>query len=1129
MNALKFLLRTSWIEFRAGVSSGIVSFTFIGLSLYLALTLLNAEYMQKLGATDVTRNSATVIYLMVTGFMFFLFFAYAWIFAQPVLRDRNSNLHEIVLTMPVNLSTLLWGRFIGASLSGIVLACSVLFGFTIAPVLEWGGWLPPGSLSDTPWDLYAFTLVWIIIPSCVGIGAIYMMMTMLTRNLAGPMGAAVILVLFWMFSATILVEGDINKTAADIMDPSLFSFALAETDSWTPAQKQSAFLPLSTSFLLNRLIWGVLPVLLLAALMFRVSREHLVSSNEKKAAAPKAKVAHRNVTVGSALSTSPARQWLLAFFYECRWQLGQVLNNRVIWVAMLILFCVGLSNTFIHVIWHAEGPLLPDPGMMQTALGKSLHLVIVFIVAGVVGMMCRRDHVDGIDDMLDGLSTPSILRPGARAVAVVIVTTLLTLTPAFTAIFATLMTDAQYLDIDFALGFQMLLVLPSQIECAMVVFLVHALIRRTGLAYGASMFAIVILIANHELELINYPPFELSIPARITFSPLTNWVPWLDYVLLLGAFKWMLGLLFFGLAVMLLPRGKDSRLSAFKQFKLRSLMSAPAVVLLLAFVGLFASLLVLNEQLIEKGGYKTVADERRDNARWEQLWNVEGQDIGFSVQGGELHLGVNTEQGYVEGHWQLKQLQTKSGVLFAQAPEGMQEFSALLNGQEVLASIENDLIAVPAEECRATDCSMSLKWKTQSEGWSTTAQIPWITQEGIWADASMFAPSLGIDPDNMLRSTLHRETQGLPLDYALPSWIAASSVDGIAPAADWAWQVELINQDSPYPLNSPLRGSTSGPLEVLIFGGQRLHEEAVSDVSVLGIKQDSALNALIAKDTQEMKACVERRLQTTIDVDHVVRSPNGDHSSRFANSALLLSEVPYWHVAADGVGHMMRKAEIARLLSRRHIVNSYPLRKASGSILLSEGLPGAIGLLCVGDNNGAEALADVAKRYSEATTQAIASSAVPVDELINDVTDGWAKHYSQLALLAWAAQQSPEEMSSALSRVSEQLPFETTLEQMFGEKLAQNLLGAPSATSFELLPEGDEPALVAQRRLWLAGAWQAVNLPVTASRIVVDKSGVRLTREGILNSQNNGGDAPLLLIDEKPAYQPSGLFIKQNN
>lgn len=697
MSTLSFLLRTSWTEFRAGVSSGIVSFTFIGLSLYLALTLLNAEYMQQLGATDVTRNAATVIYLMVTGFMFFLFFAYAWIFAQPVLRDRHADLHEIMLTMPISLTTLMWARFIGASLTGTVLACSVLFGFSIAPLLELGGWMPAGSFSPTPWALYAFALCWLIIPTCVGIGAIYMMMTMLTRNLAGPMGAAVVLILFWMFSATILVEGDINTTLANILDPSMFSFALAETQSWTPVQKQSGFLPLSDSFLFNRALWGLLPVLVLAIALHFVTREHLITNNENKSDKKKAKRSEKVLaTIGTSVIT-PSKNWLQAFCYESRWQLEQVLYQRAIWVAILIMLCVGLSNTFIHVIWHAEGPLLPDPGMLQSALGKSLHLVIVFIVAGIVGIMCRRDHVAGIDDMLDGLSSPSILRMGARALAVVVVTALLTLTPAFSAIIATLLTNPDYLDLSFAFGSQLWVVLPSQLECALLIFFVHALIRRTGLAYGASMFAIVIVIANHELELINYPPFELSIPARITFSPLTQWAPWADYVMWLGAFKWLLACLLFGLALMVVPRGKDSRLHNLKRLKPRQFFSTPFIIVGATLLAIAGTLSQLNQQLIEKGGYQTVAAERADNAQWEKQWTQDPQKIAFSLQGGKLLLKVNTELGYIEGDWQLEQLNTPNGVLYAQAPDGMEQLIAEVNGQSAAATIQYDLISIPTK------------------------------------------------------------------------------------------------------------------------------------------------------------------------------------------------------------------------------------------------------------------------------------------------------------------------------------------------------------------------------------------------------------------------------------------------
>ena len=83
MRALRLICHEAWHEFRYGVRSGIVSLTFVGMIGYLLLVLTSGDEIQKLGATDVPRNGAVLIYLMATGCMFFLFFALAWVYAQP--------------------------------------------------------------------------------------------------------------------------------------------------------------------------------------------------------------------------------------------------------------------------------------------------------------------------------------------------------------------------------------------------------------------------------------------------------------------------------------------------------------------------------------------------------------------------------------------------------------------------------------------------------------------------------------------------------------------------------------------------------------------------------------------------------------------------------------------------------------------------------------------------------------------------------------------------------------------------------------------------------------------------------------------------------------------------------------
>ena len=103
MNTFALLMREAWVEVRAGLRSGIPLLVFLGLTGYLLMSLTNADYVQKMGASDIARNAPSLIYLMSCGCMFFLFFAWAWVFAQPALRDRKAQLEEVLLALPLSL------------------------------------------------------------------------------------------------------------------------------------------------------------------------------------------------------------------------------------------------------------------------------------------------------------------------------------------------------------------------------------------------------------------------------------------------------------------------------------------------------------------------------------------------------------------------------------------------------------------------------------------------------------------------------------------------------------------------------------------------------------------------------------------------------------------------------------------------------------------------------------------------------------------------------------------------------------------------------------------------------------------------------------------------------------------
>ena len=255
MNTFALLLRETWVEARAGLRSGIPLLVFLGLTGYLLMSLTNADYVQKMGASDIARNAPSLIYLMSCGCMFFLFFAWAWVFAQPALRDRKAQLEEVLLTLPLSLPALLWGRFIGAALVGGLLASSLIVGFLVSPVLGWLGWVPAASIGAPVWSALGFAWIALLLPVSTGIGALYYLLALRSRGLAAPFGLATVLMLLWMFAVVVLKGGHINPLLAASLDPSLFTFAQAQIETWSAAQKSQALLALTPGFWLNRALW----------------------------------------------------------------------------------------------------------------------------------------------------------------------------------------------------------------------------------------------------------------------------------------------------------------------------------------------------------------------------------------------------------------------------------------------------------------------------------------------------------------------------------------------------------------------------------------------------------------------------------------------------------------------------------------------------------------------------------------------------------------------------------------------------------------------------------------------------------------------------------------------------------
>ncbi|AVJ22297.1 MULTISPECIES: hypothetical protein [Pseudomonas] len=1005
MNTFALLMREAWVEVRAGLRSGIPLLVFLGLTGYLLMSLTNADYVQKMGASDIARNAPSLIYLMSCGCMFFLFFAWAWVFAQPALRDRKAQLEEVLLALPLSLPALLWGRFIGAALVGGLLASSLIVGFLVSPVLGWLGWVPAASIGAPMWSALGFAWVALLLPVSTGIGALYYLLALRSRGLAAPFGLATVLMLLWMFAVVVLKGGHINPLLAASLDPSLFTFAQAQVETWSAAQKSQSLLALTSGFWLNRLLWCAVPLLLLAVVLARTTRQGLMGKRSGAVLAePPMRLANAMTLPGPLVGS----QWPRALWCEARWQARQVFARRIGWVALGLLLVMGVLSGFVHGVWHARGPMVPRADLTLPLLSSALFLVIAFIVAALVGLVCRRDDVEGIGAMLQATAAPAWLRLLGRVACVLLATLALALVPGLASLLVSAIAAPDSLAPGFVLVYQALVFAPPLMELAMLTVLVHALIRRSGLAYATSMLLTFFLVLNHELGLVSYPPYAMAIPAHVSVSLLTGWAPWVAFLAALDGWKLAGCLVLLAVAALALPRGPERRrLSDVRD----GLLGLPGALLALGAVGMLGSGVLLQRHLVELGGYQSVAAQRAERADWEQRW-LPGASA-WQVAGGQLQLRVDSAARQVAGQWTLQGVVAPH--LDAELPPGLQVTGASVLGRPVRFEQASEHLRVLLDGCAASGCQVALNWTVRADGWPAEGEAFWLGPQGVWLQARRVVPRLGLDSERLLRAPAQRSEAGLPMLVPQLPTGAAVAVEAVAPAGDWQWQVEVDGRT---------------------FSGRSLGSLDFAYVTPTQADPSRAhTRAEIQQDLNLMSACVARRLGSLPRVEHLSLWPAGMGTSRLSHGHLLLSQSPNWDVAPVGVGRWTRRAHIAELLARQWLIEASDLRQIPGYLGLSQGVAGAVGLLCVEDVDGAGARAALVKLMADDLTRALGNDGEPVGTLADAREQGWAAHYAALVSLDWVAAQSPEHLTAMTADVRHGQGWPTEL---------QRLLGAPS-------------------------------------------------------------------------------------
>lgn len=1077
-----------WAEFlheiRAGLRGPLFTITAIGFTLYVLMVLTNADITRGFGAI---RNSAAVVYRFSTFMSMYMFFVWAWVFGQSVLRDRSMHLHENVLSSPTNLPTLLFSRYLGASVVAFLLGAVVPLSIFLLPINAWFGLVPSADVGAAPILPVLLSLVLFVLPTALGIGALFISSALWMRSVAGPFALAAFLMLIWMLSLIVFRNGDISDTIGSLIDPTVYNEVARQISDLTPNEKTNYLIHITPFYLMNRLVWVLLPIALLVLVLRRLKHEHLLMDKGKgKLKDSLSQESFQTKNIAKKVIVNKKTSWLKALFYEALWHLRLSLQNRGILVALSVLLIMSVGGSVINVLQNGQGPIIPHVEYLLSFFRGFSYLILVFIVAGFVGILMRRDQREGFNEMFDTTSEPLSIRVLGRILAAFLLTVALGLFPALT-VWIIMGIGGMAISWWEPLIYQVVAVMPALLEICALAILSHSLIRNAGAAYGVSMMFGFAALMNAELGLLTYPPAHIGIPIGLSLSSLSSWEPWLLSLFSRDLLKIGVVFIIATLAWLSWIRGTDFSLTT----RWRMAYARLGSVAPLALVGVLLITVpgtILYQKFIVHGEYKSLKDEIAEAAAWEKEWWNKGS--AYSVEGGEIEIKVNPANRSFEATWKLDNVTSSNGLLLGSLPHSVNISSATVDGKKVTPDIAYDYFSLPLNNCPSKGCSVELNLSAKFQDWSADNVQSWLLPSGVWLRAENVLPTLGLDPQRRLHIPAEREEYDLTkLENNLPQ-DAMQAADTVAPKGSWHWNVEIGGEG----VSSQSSGSLNAPLDfAMVWLPTTPNQMNKNGIEVwYGDTYEQAAKDIL-EDTQLMAEHVNSLLGQVPEVKYIVQAPRKMGEIVQYGQTLWLPENLGWDLASKGPGRERRRAAIASALSRHLLLQATDLHTEDGAEWLLSGVSGWIGMESLRRSDGEHAwMAEQNWQAKELSSALGKGLKAPIVSVKDAKKAQWLKPYTALSTLNWANAQGAEKTSALVKEMlikvqnGESIP--DALVALAGEGTAHHLLGMPMVSDISLgIDKQQKIQIKAKRWQWHDKGWELIEAPKEVLQLIGDK------------------------------------------
>ena len=344
----------------------------------------------------IKANGALPIAQIIASMSPFVIFFAAVFTVTGAMRDDVHKSLEIIHSTPVQTPPMIWARLTGVLTIVFTCLVALVIGMFIGQFMPWADKETIGAINILYFlqPLFVFGLI-----SCLFVSAFYLLTAGITRNRTIVYVSAIAMLVISSIPG-LLNESDKLKDLAAMLDPFGTIALTNDTEFWPADEQNSRMVPLSGSFLWNRLIWlGISLVGLFMAQRF-FKRGIVVRKIKPGKQLTDTHISPEDMELVQVTPVSPKGAKLTRFLTRFKYEYLTTVKS-IPFAILLLIAIVNFSFVFVIRNQLSDQPVLLTGGQafFVVQAGFTLFLLLMMVFFG--GDVIWRERTAKITELID--------------------------------------------------------------------------------------------------------------------------------------------------------------------------------------------------------------------------------------------------------------------------------------------------------------------------------------------------------------------------------------------------------------------------------------------------------------------------------------------------------------------------------------------------------------------------------------------------------------------------------------------------------------------------------------------------------------------------------------------------------